>query len=161
MYRTYLCDAQGCVHFRRASRDPKTAGGPILLNPRAGPCQRGIEPLGTALAGPCQRGIEPLGTALAGPASAQQAPVAQLDRAPDYESGGQEFESLRARQFLRYKTEHAKSRRFCTRSGDKRTQQYAFRTHDAKFFRIDLREFPEVITPRSSRAADRAGTTWW
>jgi hypothetical protein len=29
-----------------------------------------------------------------------QAPVAQLDRAPDYESGGQEFESLRARQTL-------------------------------------------------------------
>src|SRR5262245_16222670 len=29
-----------------------------------------------------------------------QAPVAQLDRAPDYESGGQEFESLRARQLL-------------------------------------------------------------
>jgi hypothetical protein len=28
-----------------------------------------------------------------------QAPVAQLDRAPDYESGGQEFESLRARHF--------------------------------------------------------------
>ena len=27
-----------------------------------------------------------------------QAPVAQLDRASDYESGGQEFESLRARQ---------------------------------------------------------------
>jgi hypothetical protein len=27
-----------------------------------------------------------------------RAPVAQLDRAPDYESGGQEFESLRARQ---------------------------------------------------------------
>src|SRR5260370_31271025 len=26
-----------------------------------------------------------------------KAPVAQLDRAPDYESGGQEFESLRAR----------------------------------------------------------------
>ena len=26
-----------------------------------------------------------------------QAPVAQLDRAPDYEFGGQEFESLRAR----------------------------------------------------------------
>ncbi len=33
---------------------------------------------------------------------AKDAPVAQLDRAPDYESGGQEFESLRARQFLRY-----------------------------------------------------------
>ena len=29
-----------------------------------------------------------------------QAPVAQLDRAPDYESGGQEFESLRARHHL-------------------------------------------------------------
>jgi hypothetical protein len=28
------------------------------------------------------------------------APVAQLDRAPDYESGGQEFESLRARHQL-------------------------------------------------------------
>src|ERR1700754_5227666 len=28
---------------------------------------------------------------------AKNAPVAQLDRAPDYESGGQEFESLRAR----------------------------------------------------------------
>ena len=29
-----------------------------------------------------------------------EAPVAQLDRAPDYESGGQEFESLRARHHL-------------------------------------------------------------
>ena len=28
------------------------------------------------------------------------APVAQLDRAPDYESGGQRFESFRARHFL-------------------------------------------------------------
>src|SRR5271154_1811963 len=32
--------------------------------------------------------------------AAQPAPVAQLDRAPDYESGGQEFESLRARHHL-------------------------------------------------------------
>jgi hypothetical protein len=31
-------------------------------------------------------------------AIAEDAPVAQLDRAPDYESGGREFESLRARQ---------------------------------------------------------------
>jgi hypothetical protein len=30
---------------------------------------------------------------------AEDAPVAQLDRAPDYESGGQEFESLRARHY--------------------------------------------------------------
>src|SRR5207248_1301105 len=34
------------------------------------------------------------------PARCARAPVAQLDRAPDYESGGQEFESLRARQQL-------------------------------------------------------------
>ena len=32
------------------------------------------------------------------PAQATKAPVAQLDRAPDYGSGGWEFESLRARQ---------------------------------------------------------------
>src|ERR1700688_4138477 len=32
--------------------------------------------------------------------AAASAPVAQLDRAPDYESGGREFESLRARQHL-------------------------------------------------------------
>ena|SRR5215510_12136272 len=32
--------------------------------------------------------------------AAESAPVAQLDRAPDYESGGQEFESLRARHQL-------------------------------------------------------------
>ncbi len=30
------------------------------------------------------------------------APVAQLDRAPDYESGSREFESLRARHFFRF-----------------------------------------------------------
>ena len=34
--------------------------------------------------------------------AAVSAPVAQLDRAPDYESGGQEFESLRARQSFAY-----------------------------------------------------------
>src|SRR6185437_12980532 len=31
--------------------------------------------------------------------SGTRAPVAQLDRAPDYESGGQRFESFRARHF--------------------------------------------------------------
>src|SRR5947209_20193586 len=31
------------------------------------------------------------------------APVAQLDRAPDYESGGWEFESLRARHSTQYR----------------------------------------------------------
>ena len=39
----------------------------------------------------CLWGGSPIGS---GP---QNAPVAQLDRAPDYESGGQEFESLRVR----------------------------------------------------------------
>jgi hypothetical protein len=33
-------------------------------------------------------------------ATAGSAPVAQLDRAPDYESGGQRFESFRARHFF-------------------------------------------------------------
>src|SRR6478752_6156222 len=37
------------------------------------------------------------------PRVSDNAPVAQLDRAPDYESGGQEFESLRARHFLFFK----------------------------------------------------------
>ena len=32
-----------------------------------------------------------------------KAPVAQLDRAPGYEPGGREFESLRARQFTHAK----------------------------------------------------------
>ena len=31
----------------------------------------------------------------------QSAPVAQLDRAPGYEPGGREFESLRARQLIK------------------------------------------------------------
>ena len=33
------------------------------------------------------------------------APVAQLDRAPGYEPGGREFESLRARQFSLVRSE--------------------------------------------------------
>jgi hypothetical protein len=33
------------------------------------------------------------------------APVAQLDRAPGYEPGGREFESLRARIFIRVKSQ--------------------------------------------------------
>src|SRR5271154_2142265 len=36
-----------------------------------------------------------------------RAPVAQLDRAPDYESGGQEFESLRARQLNQRLRQHS------------------------------------------------------
>ncbi len=41
---------------------------------------------------PCQAQPTPLSAPL------QSAPVAQLDRAPDYESGGQRFESFRVRQ---------------------------------------------------------------
>ena len=41
------------------------------------------------------------------------APVAQLDRAPDYGSGGWEFESLRARQHLRHLSTGWKSRWWC------------------------------------------------
>jgi hypothetical protein len=46
----------------------------------------------------CQVGVEPI--AIADRRNAPgvwSAPVAQLDRAPDYESGGQRFESFRAR----------------------------------------------------------------
>src|SRR5438067_2864127 len=46
----------------------------------------------------CARRLLPLCRAPA--VSRQRAPVAQLDRAPDYESGGREFESLRARHSL-------------------------------------------------------------
>ena len=42
-------------------------------------------------------------------ALAKNAPVAQLDRAPDYESGGQEFESLRARQIATIQNKTANS----------------------------------------------------
>ena len=38
------------------------------------------------------------------------APVAQLDRAPDYESGGLGFESLRVRHFFRYLVGHSVTR---------------------------------------------------
>ena len=41
------------------------------------------------------------------------APVAQLDRAPDYESGGREFESLRARHFDSDSLHFRRSRWIC------------------------------------------------
>ena len=56
--------------------------------PRPCPCQGGLEPIAKARA-KCRYIARPT----------RKAPVAQLDRAPDYESGGQEFESLRARQY--------------------------------------------------------------
>src|SRR5665213_2990533 len=44
---------------------------------------------------------------------ATKAPVAQLDRAPDYESGGWEFESLRARQHTLEHAGSSRDARFC------------------------------------------------
>src|SRR6202163_3836586 len=68
----------------------------------SGPCQGGPEPVAMArfrdLSHVCR-----MHAASAGPASrmpAKNAPVAQLDRALDYESRGQEFESLRARHLI-------------------------------------------------------------
>src|SRR5271165_2885295 len=58
-----------------------------------------------ALARASENGYSPatlLAPAFISPARTGCAPVAQLDRAPDYESGGQEFESLRARQSFQY-----------------------------------------------------------
>ena len=49
-------------------------------------------PARVAPASPCPY-VAPL------PFSGTRAPVAQLDRAPDYESGGRRFESFRARHF--------------------------------------------------------------
>jgi hypothetical protein len=49
---------------------------------------------------------------------------------------------------LRYRTGHAKTRRFRAFSGDERAQEDAFRSHDAQFFLIDfdaLGERAEVI----------------
>ena len=67
--------------------------------PLAGPCQCGPERVAKALFRDLPN-LFRMHAGLSGPdASAKNAPVAQLDRAPDYEFGGQEFESLRARHF--------------------------------------------------------------
>src|SRR5271168_212988 len=68
---------------RRAARDTRVGGAPAIRSCPAG--QKRLEPAVASWA----RFRRPKPT---------YAPVAQLDRAPDYESGGQEFESLRARQ---------------------------------------------------------------
>ena len=47
--------------------------------------------------------------------SASAAPVAQLDRAPGYELGGREFESLRARHFCFKRTRQVLRHLFCSR----------------------------------------------
>ena len=83
---------------RRSAADPRSArpcSCPRLLVDA--PCTRRRKPLVRA---------PRIGTTLAAASKGQSrnpvlpkhAPVAQLDRAPDYESGGQRFESFRARQ---------------------------------------------------------------
>jgi hypothetical protein len=65
-----------------------------ITRPRPGPyCQEDAEQLSLApvSARHAERTIPP------------EAPVAQLDRALDYESRGREFESLRARQLISVK----------------------------------------------------------
>src|ERR1700733_3431047 len=75
---------------------------------------------------------------------AKNAPVAQLDRAPDYESGGQEFESLRARHSATIQNKATNligsiaatsasgaKRRFCS-SRARELSGAAFRKHEAR-----------------------------
>src|SRR5437879_11758900 len=67
---------------------------------RSPPCQAGPERVAKALFRdrPSRHRTHP--GPLKPKCTSENAPVAQLDRAPDYESGGQEFESLRARHYL-------------------------------------------------------------
>src|SRR5947208_2895794 len=84
-------------------------------------------PVRTCFPRPCKAGPERVAKALfrdrpdlirthPGPlkpkCTSENAPVAQLDRAPDYESGGQEFESLRARQIHDIPRHRTMPRRF-------------------------------------------------
>ena len=67
--------------------------------PRSGPCQARPERVAKALFRDRPDLIRTHPGPLKPKCTSENAPVAQLDRAPDYESGGQEFESLRARHF--------------------------------------------------------------
>src|SRR5205807_8469632 len=69
---------------------------------RSPPCQAGPERVAKALFRdrPSRHRTHP--GPLKPKCTSENAPVAQLDRAPDYESGGQEFESLRARHFIKH-----------------------------------------------------------
>ena len=64
------------------------------------PCQAGRKPVAKALLGGLSKTLLDAAGLLSPKGLSENAPVAQLDRAPDYESGGQEFESLRARHHL-------------------------------------------------------------
>src|ERR1700730_16406960 len=85
----------------------KFAAGDWRAGSTSGPCQARPEPVAMArfrdLSHVCRMHAASAG--LSAPRrSAKNAPVAQLDRALDYESRGQEFESLRARHLTSSKT---------------------------------------------------------
>jgi hypothetical protein len=85
--------------------------------------------------------------------TAQDAPVAQLDRAPDYESGGRRFESFRARHFGT-KLGTPKPAVFALEAATSVPQQLALGARDTNFFRADfdaLSERAEVIATVAAR----------
>ncbi len=85
----------------RASEDDGALVHPLLPMRRPPPATPASAGAGTGLRR-CGRGLR--ASALPPMSHASRAPVAQLDRAPDYESGGRRFESFRARQgFLRFR----------------------------------------------------------
>ena len=65
-----------------------------------------------------------------------RAPVAQLDRAPDYESGGRRFESFRARHFQKSANWWASGM-----SGRRKIRKSREQWLRSSIFRIGLREF--------------------
>src|SRR3954449_2362534 len=71
------------------SQDNKARNGPSFNKPD----DKGCQAPSNALIDPPPADTLPRSTC-------RSAPVAQLDRAPDYESGGQRFESFRARHFF-------------------------------------------------------------
>src|SRR5262245_47010896 len=79
------------------SRTARSSCAPAATNGRA---RRALRALGP----PCHCSVKPIAMrpfpAVGGSRAKRSAPVAQLDRAPDYESGGRRFESFRARQDL-------------------------------------------------------------
>ncbi len=97
-------------------------------------CQEDAEQLGFASVS--ARDFERLGRPI-GPETTvpPEAPVAQLDRALDYESRGREFESLRARHFG---TKLGPPKPAVVALEAATSVRSAFRPHDANFFRIDF-----------------------
>ena len=95
---------------------------------------------------------------------AKNAPVAQLDRASDYEFEGRDVRIVPGAP-LRYKTGHSKTCRFCAGRRDERAQEHAFRSHDANLFRVHLDALgqgAEMVTAvaAGSRSACACGLGW-